>query len=200
MVEQARAGRWAASRALQDALLMRTEVCAQLEQFGKEEGFRRRFVAAMLPMILDGAMDQTHTDMGNIQLCENGRTLRICTQRGFDEKFLKFFDTVHYGEAACGLAMRNAESVLVRDVTASAVFDPGPVLEMLLDAGVRSVLSIPLLSKSGRVLGILSTHSGRVKSPSANELKRMSHFARWAAALLEWRERPAGPPVFKNSI
>jgi len=145
-------------------------------------------VAAMLPMILAGAMDHVGAEMGNIQVCEGGGALRICAQRGFGRVFLEYFGVVHAGEAACGLALRTAERVVVPDVTDSRVFHQTPVLEALLDAGVRSVQSTPLLSKSGRVLGILSTHSNRVKDLRASELMRIDHFARWAAVLLEWRE------------
>jgi hypothetical protein len=195
LAQHARASQWSAFQAQQDAWLMRAEMSSQLEEFGKEEAFRRRYVATMLPLILEGAMDYTRADKGNIQLCSIGGPLQMCAQRGFDQAFLEFFGGIRVGQTACSLAQRNAELVVVRDVTESAVFDCTAVVETLLDAGVRSVQSMPLLSESGRVIGVLSTHSSRVKKPSAGELKRMGNFARWAAALLEWRERPAASPV-----
>jgi GAF domain-containing protein len=189
LAERARVGRWKALQACQDAWLMRASISTQIEEFGKEQGFRRRYVAAMLPMILSGAIDHARAEMGNIQIRDTGGSLKICTQQGFHREFLEFFSGGKGGQTACSLAFRNAEVVVVRDVTESNVFDCASAVEALLDAGVRSVQSIPLFSRSGRVLGVLSTHGNRVKHPSASELKRIKHFARWAGTLLEWRER-----------
>lgn len=195
IAEQVRAGRWAAFQARQSAWLVRAEMSRQLDEFGKEQGFRKKYVATMLPQILAGAIDHARAEMGNIQVCGVGGLLQICAQRGFDNAFLEFFGSGYRGQTACTLAQRNAEVVMVRDVTDTAIFDCSLTVETLLDAGVRSVLSMPLLSKSGRVIGILSTHSRRVKAPTAAELKRIAHFAGWVAALLEWRDRPTPPPV-----
>ncbi len=53
------------------------------------------------------------------------------------------------------MAVRHA---IVYDVADSPLFPPGPTLEVMLDALVRSVQSTPLVGASGRVLGIVSTH------------------------------------------
>lgn len=182
-----RFSRGAAIRAGRDALRMRAELRPQIEYLGKEERFRERYVAAMLPVILAGAMDRAGAEMGNIQRCDGGGSLKICVQSGFNLTFLEYFDAVSAGQAACGAALRKAERVVVRDVTDSPVFHNSPALEVVLDAGVRSVQSTPLLSTSGGVLGVLSTHSRRLKDLSKAELARIDYFARWAAALLEWR-------------
>jgi len=195
IVGLARSRRGAAIQAGQDALKMRAELRPLIEHLGKEEGFRKRYVAAMLPMILEGAMDHTDAEMGNIQLCNGQGSLKIVVQSGFNLPFLEYFDSVHAGQAACGWALQNAGRVVVRDVTDSPIFHNSPALEVVLDAGVRSVQSTPLLSASGRVLGVLSTHSGRLKDLCKGELARVDHFARWAAALLQWRDSGVFPQV-----
>ena len=65
MADLARSSRGAAIRAGEDALKMRAELRPQIECLGKEEGFRKRYVAAMLPVILTGAMDRAGAEMGN---------------------------------------------------------------------------------------------------------------------------------------
>ena len=196
MADLARSSRGAAIRAGEDALKMRAELRPQIECLGKEEGFRKRYVAAMLPVILAGAMDRAGAEMGNIQLCDRSGSLTICVQSGFNLAFLEYFDAVPSGQAACGWALRAAQRVVVRDVTDSPVFHNSPALEVVLDAGVRSVQSTPLLSRSGGVLGVLSTHSRRLRNLSKAELARIAYFARWAAMLLEWRVSAAFQQAF----
>lgn len=94
MAELARVGRWTAFQARQDAWLMRSHVWTQVDHLGKEEGFRRRYAAAMLPIILAGAIDHARAEMGNIQVRGRRGLQRICAQRGFDSAFLEFFSGV----------------------------------------------------------------------------------------------------------
>jgi len=78
LTELARIGRWAAFQARQDVVVDAQGVSTQLERLGKEEDFRRRYVASMLPIILAGAMEHARPEMGNIQVCGSGGSLQIC--------------------------------------------------------------------------------------------------------------------------
>ncbi len=142
--------------------------------------------------ILDAAIDLAGADKGNIQLAENQGSLRIAAQRGFDEPFLSFFATVKSGEASsCGAALASAERIIVEDVTSSAVFQGDPALDVLLRAGVRAVISTPLTSSTGAVLGMISTHFSRPHRPSDRELSVIDLLARQTADYLERREAEA---------
>lgn len=189
----ARFSHGAAIQAGEEALRMRAELRPLIEHLGKEQGFRKRYVAGMLPVILAAAMEHVGAEMGNIQLSNGQGALKIFVQSGFKLPFLEYFDSVHAGQAACGWALKKAGRVVVRDVTDSPVFHNSPALEVLLDAGVRSVQSTALLSASGRVLGVLSTHSRQLKDLRKTELSRVDHFARRAALLLEWQASGAFP-------
>jgi hypothetical protein len=119
-------------------------------------------VMQRLTQALDCAIALTNADMGNIQIFDPYlRVLTIAVQRGFDRRFLDFFSVVKDEQTACGAAMKNRRSIFVKDVTQSPVFRSSPALEVLLDAKVRAVQSIPLLGASGALLGVLSTHSSR---------------------------------------
>jgi GAF domain-containing protein len=112
-----------------------------------------------LKAIVDAAIALTAADKGNIQLIDPpSRALVIAVQRGFDPPFLKFFERVSDGSSACGAAMERGKHVLVEDVQQSAVFAGKPSLEVMLQAGVRAVLSVPLVSSRGTVFGMISTH------------------------------------------
>jgi len=76
--------------------------------------------------------------MADLARSSRGAAIRVA--------FLEYFDAVPSGQAACGWALREAQRVVVRDVTDSPVFHNSPALEVVLDAGVRSVQSTPLLS------------------------------------------------------
>jgi|SRR5215469_1553524 len=125
----------------------------------------------MLTRILDGAISLTCADMGNIQLFDpDSQLLKIVVQRGFDRPFLNFFANVHPGESACGAALKRMHAVAVNDVTCSPIFANSPSLEILLEAKVRRVQSVPLVGHNGAILGVISTHFCQPADPSRNSV------------------------------
>jgi signal transduction histidine kinase/ActR/RegA family two-component response regulator len=140
----------------------------------------------LLHEILDVAIEITDADMGNIQLLEGG-TLKILAQRGFEAPFLDFFDSIHSGQAACGTAMQSGKRVIVEDVTASPVF-AGQTLDVMLKANARAVQSTPLVNRSGRTLGMFSTHYHAPHLPSERSLRLLDVMARQVADLIEHRQ------------
>lgn len=137
--------------------------------------------------ILDAAIAFTQSAKGNIQLfgSESG-ALEIAAQRGFEEPFLKYFEHVSPEKAsACGAAMQAGERVVVEDVTRSELFRGQPSLDVLLQAGVRAVQSTPLLTGSGKLLGMISTHFSAPHRPNERELRFMDLLARLAADYVE---------------
>jgi signal transduction histidine kinase/ActR/RegA family two-component response regulator len=142
-------------------------------------------LSVLLHEILDGAIEISGAQMGHIQLLE-ADLLRITAQRGFEEPFLEFFDAVYCGQGACGTAWQRGERVIVDDVAKSDIFVDTTALEAMLAAGALSVQSTPLLSRSGRVLGIFSTHYRHApQQPSDRALRLLDILARQAADLIE---------------
>ena len=143
-------------------------------------------VAACLHEILDVGIEITGADKGNIQLVEeDSRTLRIAVQRGFDGWFLDYFDIVVNGESACGLALESKQRVIVEDITKSEIFAGKPSLNVMRESDVLAVQSLPLVSSTGTVLGILSTHFRNTHQPTEQELRLMDLLARQTADYLE---------------
>jgi PAS domain S-box-containing protein len=136
--------------------------------------------------IISAAIDITGADKGVIQLFDSStRSLSVASSRGFKKPFLKFFSSVCDGSSACGTAMLSSERVIVEDVTASEIFLAKPTLKILLDAGVRAVQSTPLISGSGNLLGIISTHFKRPHRLADREIRLLDLLARQAADYLE---------------
>ena len=90
------------------------------------------------------------------------------------------------GEAACGAAFQLRSRVIVDDVTDSDIFRRQDSLEVLLDSGVRSVQSTPLIGSKGQMLGVFSTHNSIPRWPTDKELLSLNYFAACAATLIEW--------------
>ncbi|HET9215454.1 MAG TPA: ATP-binding protein [Terriglobia bacterium] len=143
-----------------------------------------------LEAILAAALAVTGAEKGNIQLYDfASKTLRIAAHSGFDEPFLRFFETVSPEEStACAAAFRSSERIIVEDLEKSEVFGDARCLSQLLEAGVRSVQSTPLISSSGEIFGAISTHFRRAHRPSERDLRLVDLLARQAADYLERRQ------------
>ena len=140
----------------------------------------------LLDQILDAAIGVMGADKGSIQLLdEDGCTLRLTAQRGLPNDFLDFFDRVREGEAACGTVLKTRERVTVEDVAASPSLVGAQALQIMLSAGCRAVQSTPLLTRYGRLVGILSTYKGTPCRFSDRDLRLLDLLARQAADFIE---------------
>jgi PAS domain S-box-containing protein len=149
-------------------------------------------IPELLGEILDAGIEVTAADMGNIQLLDEAGRLAIVAQRGFDVPFLEFFGSVHEGLAACGSALQKGERVIVEDISRSPVFAGTPALDAMLTAEARAVQSTPLVSRSGKVLGMFSTHYRRPQRPTDRELRLLDLLVRQAADLIERKRGEEG--------
>ena len=140
---------------------------------------------ALLKEIVEAAVDVTDAGMGNIQLFEDG-VLKIAAHAGFDSDFLEFFHHVADADTACGSAMQSEDRVIIEDVSRSSVFSPH-ALDAMLKADARAVQSTPLVTRSGQLVGMLSTHYRTPRRPSERDLQLIDILARQTADLIERR-------------
>jgi PAS domain S-box-containing protein len=149
-------------------------------------------VGSCLEEVLKVAIEITGADKGNVQLLDNDTgALKLATQRGFDDPFVEFFESVATGDTACGVSLLTKQRVIVEDITESEIYSGAPSLEAMREADILAVQSLPLMSSSGKVLGIISTHFVNVHRPSEQELRLMDLLARQTADYLE-RKRVEG--------
>jgi PAS domain S-box-containing protein len=143
-------------------------------------------VRPMLERIVETAIAVTGADCGDLQLLDiESGALVIAAQRGFQKPVLDFFAGTHAGQAACGTAMRLGERVIVEDVLSSELFIGTPARDILVDAGVRAVQSTPLFSRSGELLGVLSTHFSQPRRPEPRQMRLLDLLARQAADFID---------------
>jgi GAF domain-containing protein len=138
-----------------------------------------------LDRVLDAAVSVASADCANIQLLHPGGRLVLKAHRGFGRHFLDFFATVEHSGTACGLALQERRPVTVSDVVCSPIFTSNPALEVVLGAGIRAVISTPLIGPAGETHGILSVHYRRPRAVAAAEITRLVALAGAVAARIE---------------
>jgi hypothetical protein len=141
--------------------------------------YRRLQNSVQISDLLRSAMNVTCADFGNIQLFDSSqRVLRIVAQDGFEREFLGYFEIVRCNDdCACGAAVSKRLRVVVSNVATDPVFGESDSRNVLLRANVHAVQSTPLISTSGRLIGVLSTHYNRVQAPSALVWKQIDELA-----------------------
>ena len=140
----------------------------------------------VLGEIVEAAIAISGADFGNIQLLDTQSSLlKIVAQRGLPKWWVDFWNEVSEGRGGCGTALERRERVIVEDVERSPIFVGAPALEIQLKAGVRAVQSTPLVSRSGKPVGMFSTHYKAPHRPDGRVLRLLDLLARQAADLIE---------------
>jgi hypothetical protein len=148
---------------------------------------------ATVDWLLGQCLELTCARFGNVQIMDwKAGHLEIRAQRGFQDEFLSFFRRVRYQDAsACARALLQRDSVVIEDVVLDHRFVP--CLQVVQRAGVRAVQSTPLISSSGALLGIVSTHFPTRYRPTDIQMQRTKEAARLAAnAIVSHRSRTHG--------
>jgi PAS domain S-box-containing protein len=147
--------------------------------------------------IVDAAIAISEADFGNIQLLDPGSsTLKVVAQRGFPKCWLDFWSGVSEGQGVCGTALEHGERVIVEDVEQSPIFVGTEALDIQLRAGVRAVQSTPLVSRSGRPVGMFSTYYKIPHRPNERTLRFLDLLARQAADIID---RAQGDDALKKA-
>ena len=143
-------------------------------------------MGSLMNDILDVAIEISDADMGNVQLFEReSEILKIVAHRGFDDAFLEFFASADNGSTACEIVGKLGRRVIVEDVGTNPIFAGTPAREVMLSAGARAVQSTPLMTRSGRLIGIVSTHYREPHRPTERQLTLLDLLARQAADFVE---------------
>jgi PAS domain S-box-containing protein len=137
--------------------------------------------------VLDAAINLMSADMGSLQrVYPEQRELRLLAWRGFHPDSAAFWERVHLDSAStCGAALSVGHRVMVPDVEASDVMAGTGDLDAYRQSGIRAVQSTPLVSRSGRLLGMISTHWREPHQPIEREFRLFDVLARQAADLIE---------------
>jgi len=138
-----------------------------------------------LTHILDASMELLGADLGNVQIYDAARDApEIIAQRGFSAEFLTHFESIGADDGgAWGMALAAREAVLIEDVERDENFAPHRAAAA--EAGYRAVFSVPLISRRGDILGVLSTHWREPRRPQERELRMLELYAGHAVDAIE---------------
>lgn len=152
------------------------DIGARLVDFGD--------MRSIMDEILDAAISIVRADKGNIQfLDQDSGRLRIVAHRGLGPVFLKIFAVVHGGNKSCCTAVATGRQDVTEDLVRA--FDGSPELPAILAEGVRSVVSTPLVSRSGKTLGALNVFHSALNRPNDLDLRLLDLLARQASDIIE---------------
>ncbi len=132
-----------------------------------------------LKLILDAVSDVTSAPMGTIQLLNPAtNALEIEAWHGFGAELPEHFKAVAADPGSTGgRALRSGKRVVVEDIGSK----DGPADA----AGYRAEQSTPLVSREGRVMGMLSTQYKEPGAPAERDLRMLDLFAQQTAAFVE---------------
>jgi len=126
------------------------------------------------------SMQQYHPDLG-----EHGE-LQLLASHGFTPEAMKFWTWVRADSACtCGVALVRGQRVMASDVEDTPFLADTADLQCYRNTGIRAVQSTPLLSRRGRLVGMISTHWKNVAHPTERDLRLFDILARLAGDLIE---------------
>jgi PAS domain S-box-containing protein len=138
----------------------------------------------ILDVTLRTAATVEGADMGFVSLRnEDKDTLEIGAILGFDEDFRNAIDEAPTGTGAFGACYQSRRRVVIEDVDTDPRY--APFLHLARRGGFRAVHCTPLITRLGRMVGVLSMHFRQPHRPSERETRLIDLCARQAVDFIE---------------
>ncbi|PSB65380.1 histidine kinase, partial [Chroococcidiopsis cubana CCALA 043] len=149
-------------------------------------------IQAIYQEIVATAIALTRADAGSIQILDEAtQELVLLTTQGFERNMIDRFYRVNAGSnTPCGMALTTGERTFV-DFDVPESEDPHAEMRLHREEGYLSAQSTPLIARSGKAIGMVSTHWRKHHRPSDRELRFLDLLARQAADLIEQRQAEA---------
>ncbi len=165
---------------LHDTKLLR-ELGAQLVTEGDSQTLYQEVMAAAIAL--------TRADAGTVQILDVAtQELVLLATQGFKQTLTTRYDRMNAGSSTpCGIALKTGKRSFV-DFDVPESEDPDGSKRMLREAGYRSGQSTPLITRAGKIIGMVSTHWREHHQPSERELRFLDLLARQASDLIEQRQ------------
>ncbi|MGB9927420.1 MAG: PAS domain S-box protein [Methanosarcina sp.] len=173
-------------------LAIELDTAKRLQQVSQQL-IRTEGIEALYEQILDTATAILHADFASIQMFYPERgpegELRLLGYRGFNKQAAEFWEWVRpTSQSSCGIALRTCQRIIASDVEKCDSILGSDDLAMYLQTGIRAVQTTPLFSRSGTLLGMLSTHWGKPHKLMEADERNLDILARQAADLIERKQ------------
>ena len=166
---------------LADANLLH-QLSIQLIQEDDTAGLYKKLVEAAVTIMRSqyGTMQILYPDAGKV-----GK-LKILAASGFTPEAEKYWEWVYSNTgSSCGEVLRRLERVVIPNYETCEFMQNEPTLAIFLEGGIYAAQSTPLFSRSGKLLGMISTHWKYPYNPPQSHLHLLDILARQAADLIE---------------
>lgn len=118
----------------------------------------------------------------------SNRVLRLASAPSLPAEYKNFLENglpVAPDMGTCGTAAYRRERVVVSDIKNSSVF---PESDSLVELGLRSSVSQPIISSDGNLMGTIANYTGRTGEPSPASLRVLEWSANLAAVAIEQKQ------------
>jgi PAS domain S-box-containing protein len=142
---------------------------------------------SLYAQILGAAMELMASDFASVQMvAADHASLKLLAWKNFHPDSAAFWEWVEVGAGStCSRALSDNERVVVADIEACEFMAGTQDQREYRRSGIRAVQSTPLRSRSGRPLGMLSTHWRTPHTPTEEDFTFFDVLARQVADLIE---------------
>lgn len=143
--------------------------------------------------IVDAAISITGSQFGTMQLLTpkgdasgHGGELKLLCSRGLPPEAVGFWQWVNpVAHSSCTAALKSGQRAIIPDFETWDEIAGTEDLQAFRRTGIRSAQTTPLLSRTGALLGMISTHWAYPHQPSERDLRLLDILARQAADILD---------------
>src|SRR4029453_5943619 len=168
------------------------QLTRELEDTKKLQAISRLFIEeenidSLYEQLLTAAMPFLGAACGSLQMLDEERQeLRLLAWKGFHPKAAAYWQTVAFGAGTVSAgAFRSGERLIVPGVRTRDLLVGSDSHQYYELSGIVAVQSTPLISRSGRLVGLIATHWREPHEPNERELRLLYVLARQAADVLE---------------
>jgi PAS domain S-box-containing protein len=142
--------------------------------------------------ILATAIALTGADGGLVRILDDrSKDFLLIGSQGFDRQMnADFYRVNRSSQTPCGIALRHGERAFI-DFDVPEADDPDGTMRRHVEAGYRSAQCTLLFSRTGKPLGMVTTHWRSPHRPNDRELRALDLLARQAADLIEQQQTTA---------
>lgn len=147
-------------------------------------------MAGLYKKIVEAALTIMRSQYATIQmLYPDGDTigkLRLLACSGFTPEAERYWEWVYPDTAStCGEVLRTGRRVIASDYRKAEFMQGKPTLRVFIEGGIFAAQSTPLVSRTGKLVGMVSTHWDHPYDPPQAHLELLEILARQASDLIE---------------
>jgi PAS domain S-box-containing protein len=136
--------------------------------------------------IVDTAAAIAHDNMGSLQLLDRkSKSLLLRSSRGLSDRWVEFWKVIEKCDGICEQTINKKRREIIENVAVNTLYKGKPSYEIQLAEGISALQSTPIISRSGELLGILTTYNYKPGRPDDHSLWILDLLARQTADIID---------------